>query len=151
MGMSTNDIYLEGSPDEIQFQTDSRVTMSLNLDWTCKPSSWASHLAALWVLSCFAAAAFKALVATGSVESCSESTESLAAFRSGYICSGIHCLRVKSPSERRRDASRTRWSEEEAIDASRDSLALSLRFGRWGKFITNGWNSTESVVDLAGP
>jgi len=56
---STNDIYLEGSPDEIQFQTDSRVTMSLNLDWTCKPSSWASHLAALWVLSCFATAAFK--------------------------------------------------------------------------------------------
>jgi len=31
------------------------------------------------------------------------------------------------------------------MDASRDSLALSLRFGRWGKFITNGWNSTESV------
>jgi len=34
--------------------------------------------------------------------------------------------------------------------ASRDSLALSLRFGRWGKFITNGWHSTESVVDLGG-
>ena len=41
-------------------------------------------------------------------------------------------------------------SEEEAMDTSRDSLAWSLRFGRWGKFITNGWNSTESVVDLPG-
>jgi len=59
-----------------------------------------------------------------------------------------HRLRVKSPSEKRRDASRTRWSEEEAMDATRDRLALSLRFSRWGKFITNGWNSTESVVYL---